>query len=228
MTTSGQISSTLTARQIVTEAVNMVSGGQGAISAEDAATAMRHLNLMLKSWQADGAGNQWRIEDIAITWPANTPSVTLDINYLRLENLRYQSSGIDQDIEFISLSDYASIPVKLSQGFPLQATIRKTRSTLEMLVWPVPTTTVSLFMDGERVIEDVTDLDETIDVPQEWLETAVYSLAGRLIIPFKMFVSDATTAAEIKQRAAILYQTLKSSDQETGSVYVGVDNQGWN
>lgn len=201
----------------------MVTGGVGTPNSADAATGLRHLNLMLKSWQADSAGNQWRIAEIAISWPASTAAVTLNTNYLRLSNLRYRSGGVDQVIDFVSLSDYALIPTKTQVGAPLQATLRKTRDSLEMVVWPVPSAITALYMDGERVIEDVTDLAQTIDVPQEWLETAIYALAARLIIPFKMIVSDAATAGEIKARAATLYQTLKESDQEMGSVFLGVE-----
>jgi hypothetical protein len=88
----------------------------------------------------------------------------------------------------------------------------------------VPDSTVAanttLYYTYQRVIEDSDSLDNDPDVPQEWLEALTYSLAERLCVAFKVFVSDPTTATEIKGRAGALYAQLTADSDEDTSMFM--------
>jgi hypothetical protein len=221
MATSGTISSTLTVRQVITTSLENL----GAIALGDTPEAevselgIKHLNWMLKTWQADGL-NQFRVEEVSITWPASTATATLDTNFLDFLNGRSRVSGVDQTMEQISISDYAEISNKsTTSSRPTQYRVRKTISTLEIALWPVPSVDITILGDGVRVIEDVTSLDETIDIPQEWLEAVFICLAARLARPLRTHISDPALAAAIQQDAATAYARLRSFDQEETSVF---------
>lgn len=221
MATSGTINSTLTAREIIDTAAELI----GAVSigdtlpAEHAALGLKHLNWMLKTWQADGLCNQWRVEEVSISWPADTATVTLDTNYLDLMDVRRRISGIDTSLCRLSLSQYADLPNKATSGTPNSYTIRKTVSTLSMSIWPVPTAITTIMSDAARVIEDVTELSQNVDLPQEWLETVYVCLAARLTKPFRTHVSDPVLAQTVVQDAASMYARMKGFDDEAASVF---------
>lgn len=224
MATSGVITGTLTARQIVTAAMEEIGYHDANIplDASDAATGLRVLNWMLKSWQTEGLTNRWRLEEVSISWTAGVTEATLNTNYLDLFNLRVRdSNNVDRLLEPLSSKDYAEIPNKSTSGTPVAYNIRKTNSTIALRLWPVPTATTSLYAEGVRIIEDLTNLAEHVDVPQEWLETVYINLADRLPLSFKAGLTP-IERQELAQRAASLRRLLKVDDAETGSVFFGV------
>lgn len=227
MTTSGSISGTLTVREVVQTSLELI-GAQAIgddVDPNIAILAIRHLNWMLKTWQADGL-NQWRVEEVSITWPPFIATATLDTNYLDFLNGRSRVGGFDQTMEQISTSDYADITNKASvSSRPLQYRVRKTTTTLEIALWPVPSVETIILGDGVRVIEDVTDLSQTIDIPQEWLETVFVCLAARLARPLRIHLSDPSLAATIQQDAQNAYARLRSFDQETASLFLAPDGR---
>jgi len=216
------ITSSMTAREIVTAAMR-INGSIGLAdtpTANEAALAITHLNWMLKTWQAYGLCNGWRVESIELSWLAATASATLNTNYLDLANVRYRSAtDIDRDLTQISLAEYASLPNKAQVGPPTCYAIRKTQASIELNLWPVSAAVMTIAADASRVITDVTTLDQAVDVPQEWTETTFYCLAARLIAPFRVHISDPVGAQMTQQRAADLYAALKSFDDETASVF---------
>jgi len=224
MATSGVITGSMTAREIVTAAVDEIGYRDADIELQssDAATCLRTLNWMLKSWQTQGITNLWRVQDVSITWPAATSEVTLDTNYLDLKDVRVRVSGIDRVLTRFSQSDYAEITTKAQAGAPIAYNLVKTRSTLMLRLWPVPAAETALYADGSRVVEDVSDLSQTLDIPQEWTEAVYVCLADRLPLSFKAGLSP-IERAELKARAEGLYATLRAHDDETGSVFFGVD-----
>jgi hypothetical protein len=220
MATSGVITGTLTVREVVSTALELM----GALSigetppAEEAALGLKHLNWMLKSWQADGLTNGWRVQEINWTHTAATATVTLDTNYLDVMDARRRVSSVDTPLQRLSIQEYAEISNKTLAGTPTCYMVRKTVASLAVTLWPVPSSNTTIYADGARVIEDVTALGETLDVPQEWLETVYTCLAARLILPLRKHISDPAGAADIKERAAGLYGRLKTFDDEGGSV----------
>lgn len=225
MALSGSISSSLTAREIVTTALELtgtIEPGDAA-PAEIAALGLKHLNWQLKTWQTQGVCDGWRLEDLEITWPAATASATLNTNYLDLGNLRRRDAdGNDIPLTPYDHRTYSELPDKDQAGTPTVYHLRKTRTTLALYIWPVPAAETTLVTDAARVIQDVTALDQDVDIPQEWTECCFYSLAARLSVPLGLTASDPARLAEIKDRAAGLFTQLKAFDEETGSVFFAV------
>lgn len=221
MATSGTINSTMNAREIIETSLEML----GTLPIGDAADAdmitlgIKHLNWMLKTWQADGV-NQFRVEEVSITWPADTATATLDTNYLDFVDARRRASSIDTPLTRISIGEYAEISNKTQSGTPTTYRVRKTISTLEIAIWPVPSADTTILGDGVRVIEDVTAATQNVDVPQEWLETIFVCLAARLSRPLRVHLSDPVLAGIIQQDATDRYARLRNFDQEETSVFL--------
>lgn len=112
-------------------------------SGYDLRTARRSMNLMTIEWANRGI-NMWTIEEGSIDLiegqeEYNLPADTIDL----LEHVVRTGSGnysTQQDITIsrISVSTYASIPNKQTQGRPIQVKIDRLRDAPKIVVWPVP------------------------------------------------------------------------------------------
>lgn len=225
MATSGVISGILTAKQLVNmslELIGPVNEGSPAAQAWDANVALRNLNWMLKSMQADGC-HAYRLEEITWTWTAAAASMDFDglssrpVNVLDIKEMRQRSSGIDRQITRIEVDEYAAISNKSQAGSPNSFTIRKGLNFPTVYIWPVPASSITMYANVERVLDDVTDLAQNVDIPQEWTECVVYKLADRLNAIFGMIGTPAAQA--IQQRGDILYRTLRAAD-EPASIFM--------
>jgi hypothetical protein len=80
-------------------------------------------------------------------------------------------------------------------------------------VWPVPSTPITLEIDYRRAVETVTDINETLDIPQDWQEAAIQGLASRMANMFGSTRTDPQTVSRIDSRAAAEYQRLLDRDR---------------
>lgn len=212
MATSGSIDFSLTAREVITHALRMigvVSIHEDA-SGEDATFAMRHLNLMLKGWQHSGP-HIFRQTEGSVALVASTASYALSPRPYRVIDARYRDTS-SRDLPMLELTraDYYDMPLKTSTGIPTSWYFDPQRSTGTLYVWPVPAsvTTETIRYTYQRAFEDVDDLANDIDVPNEHLELVAYSLADRLMDIYH------TEFPRITQRAMLLQRQASDMNRE--------------
>jgi len=215
MATSGVITGTMTPGEVIAAACDMLGLRQlgDQIDGNEAAVCLRHLTWMLKTWQVDLPAHGWRSVEVSWTHPAATASVTLSPKYMNVISARRRVSGIDTPLWPLSVDEYNERPNKSQAGTPTSYMVRKTLASLSVSVWPVPATDTTIYAEAARVIEDVTSLTQTLDVPQEWLETIYTCLAARIAAPLQVAIS-----ADIQQQALNLYDRLKTFDGEGASI----------
>jgi len=112
-------------------------------SGYDLRTARRSMNLMTIEWQNRGI-NMWTIDEGTINLVQgqatyDLPADTIDL----LEHVIRTGAGnaatqSDLTISRVSVSTYASIPAKLTQGRPIQIWIERSRDEPRVTFWPVP------------------------------------------------------------------------------------------
>lgn len=226
MATSGSVDFTLTARELIQNAYELagVYGDGEAVNANDASSALVHLNLMVKTWGAQE--RLWVKTETTQALSASTASYTLSAAR-KVLSVRRRTSSIDTPLLEISHAEYQDIPSKAQTGYPLQWYFDRQRSTKLLYVWPVPTAAIAasttLYYTYLRAIEDFDDLANDPDVPQEWLEALTYNLAKRLALLNSVPSTNPARYAEIKQAAELLYAGLSAYDQETASVFLQPD-----
>jgi hypothetical protein len=218
----------MTVRDIARQAMLVIGGPlqNGEVTSRVGLICANVLNMMLKSWQADGC-NLWRLSDETVTVPANTKTVTLDPRVLDVMEARFVG-GVTYQRELARLEwgDYRSLPNKDAVGFPTCYSLNKQRTDIELSLWPVANEIIEIAYSGARVIDDVTDdLDDNLDLPQEWMETAVYGLASRMIDTIDVATTSPATERRIQARADQLYQKLLDFDR-TGSTFMKPWNYG--
>jgi hypothetical protein len=221
--TSGVTSLGISARDIIYFAlrkINAIPVGQDPSPGEVDPVTLE-LNMMLKEWQIS-IPNLWRQTEGNVTLVAGAPSYSLTAdNPLRLIEVRYRypptsdpTSQRDLPMEMMTREQYKTLPVKLTGGSPPTQWYMDYQETSQILyVWPVPTVVSgdSIVYTFQRRFQIITNLSQTIDLPEEWSSAIAYSLAARLVPTYGV---ETKTGDTIMAMAAELIIKAKAFDRE--------------
>ena len=152
-------------------------------SGYDLRTARRAMNLMTIEWQNRGI-NLWTVDEGTINLVQGTsqydlPADTIDLlEQVIRTNAGNASSQSDLTISRISVSTYASIPNKLTQGRPIQMYIERLRDAPKVNLWPIPDNNdYVLYYWRMRRIEDAGSGIQTSDMNFRFFPCLVAGLA---------------------------------------------------
>ena len=181
MTTSGTTAFNMDFTEIAEEAWERA--GREMRSGYDLRTARRSMNLMTIEWQNRGI-NMWTIDSGTVNLVQGTsryqlPADTIDLMEHQIRtNSGNASTQSDLTISRISVSTYASIPNKLSQGRPIQMYVERLRDEPHVNVWPVPDNSdYVLYYWRMRRIQDAGAGVETADMNFRFFPCLVAGLA---------------------------------------------------
>lgn len=216
------ISSSLTAAQIMDLAakeLGYVGAGENLTGAEYL-DVLPHLNFMLKSWQADGV-NLWRETEGSATFTAGQRTVTLEPFVIDvLEARAIQSPSYERPLQRWEIGEYQAIPNKATPGYPTAYYLGKGAAEVTMSVWPVPYQATVINYSYARVIGDVTEATQVLDVPQQWTEAVWVNLAARCATLFGATRLDPAALQVVQMKADMLYGKMLDSDRPA-SVFMG-------
>lgn len=223
MSVSTSISFNLNARSVIEKALSILGylpAGE-TMNQDDAETALLALNMMLKTFQADGC-NLWREQPSTVTFAANQMSATLDPRVIDVIEARrvYEDSLNELPLGRWERGQYVSLPSKSQTGVPVAYYPQKNRDGFVLTLWPVPYVETVINFTAARVAADVPGLNDDLDVPQEWLECIVWNLADRLAPVFNVITAAPAIAQRVEQRAQALYSAMRDFDRP-GSVVMG-------
>jgi len=182
MATSGTTTFNMDFTEIAEEAWERA--GREMRSGYDLRTARRSMNLLTIEWQNRGI-NMWTIDEGTISLVQGTSSYDLPADTIDLlEHVIRTGSGnvstqSDLSISRISVSTYASIPNKLTQGRPIQIYIDRGQANPSVTVWPVPDASSTYVLKYYRMrrIQDAGSGVENADVNFRFLPCLVAGLA---------------------------------------------------
>ena len=182
MATSGTTTFNMDFTEIAEEAWERA--GREMRSGYDLRTARRSMNLLTIEWQNRGI-NMWTIDEGTINLVQGTSSYDLPADTIDLlEHVIRTGSGdvytqSDLSISRISVSTYASIPNKLTQGRPIQIYIDRGQANPSVTVWPVPDASSTYVLKYYRLrrIQDAGSGVENADVNFRFLPCLVAGLA---------------------------------------------------
>lgn len=221
MTTSGVTTGTMTAQEVVQaalEELGVLSAGERAEGSE-LEVGIRSLNWMLKSFTARGI-NQWRKATTTVEFPYGVRTLTLNPV---IEDVLYASvitaGGYARPLNRYEAGQFPQI-AQASRGAPVGYYVDRQREACRLTLWPTPLGVATLSLDVLRVIDDVTDPTQTLDVPAKWLETVYIALAARLASVMGVTRTDPGTAQSLAVRAQAFEQILLDDDRPA-SIYMG-------
>ena len=144
--TSGNASFNLDLSELVEEAFERV--GSELRTGYDLRTVRRSLNLLFADWANRGV-NMWTFEQDVITLTQGQPTYALPddtadiLDHVIRTNANVPSNQADLTITRISVSTYATIPNKLTQGRPIQVWIQRLSGQSSVLAGTVSSTITS-------------------------------------------------------------------------------------
>lgn len=221
MATSGTTNSTLTASDVIKAAMQelgVLSAGENP-DGDDLELGLRSLNFMLKGWAARGV-TSWRNEEASVPVVAGQAEAVIEGAIDVLDVRFVQAGGYERMLQRWELGQYRQLPNKTTPGNPVAYAVDKAPAGVKLLLWPLPVSTSALRYSYTRVIEDVTDGAQTLDLPQEWLEAVYVALAARLAQAYGVTRVDPATAQIVIQRAITAENEVFAADAPS-SIYMG-------
>jgi hypothetical protein len=236
--TSGTTTFSITRDDIIKSALRKIGVvAQGEVPSTDQYTeAAFALNLLVKSWEADGMP-LWALRTTTIPLTANVNSY--DIGVTKTVNTdkplkviqawnRNTISNIDVPMRILTKQEYNILGNKTTTGNPIQIYYEPLRDYGVLHVFPTPSSTDAsnqvIHIVHQRPFEDFNASTDTPDFPQEWYDAVVYGLAVRLApeygVPIDQRQVLGREAADIKM-AALSFGT------EEGSLFFQREYRNW-
>ena len=222
MALSGSADFSMNARELITKVLRKleVLGVAQSLDADEAEDCRIELNLMLKGWARKGP-HLWKKTEGSIPLVNATASYDLaaTLNPIRILSARYRDTASrDLPMRLFTRDDYFDLPLKTSSGIPTQYYFDPQRGAPTLYVWPVlaTVTTETVRVTYQKRIDDIDDLNNDIDIPQEHFDTLIYALAERLLDDYGI---EGEVAQRIMLRSQALLQEASDFEREDDTMF---------
>lgn len=233
MTTTGTSTFNLDLNSLVEESFERC--GSELRSGYDLRTARRSLNLLTIEWANKGI-NLWTVEQGEIPLVQGQAVYDLPVDTIDLlDHVIRTSTGQNQtdiNINRISVSTYATIPNKNTQGRPIQVWINRQSGAAypdglippgveikypQINVWPTPdgSTSYTFVYWRLRRIQDMGSGVTTADIPFRFLPALVAGLAFHLSLKIP---EAATRSADLKVMYDEAFREAAEEDREKAAI----------
>ena len=218
MATSGTTTFNLEISEVIEEAFERC--GLQSRTGYDIETARRSLNLLSLEWVNRGL-NFWTVEQGTKTLTAGTSTVTMDSDTVDLiQHWIRDGSGTSQSdlpISRFSVSQYSTIPNKLTEGRPVNLYIDKQRDAPVVYFWPTPDKAYTFVYQQIRRIEDTGVVGSADpDVPARFLPALVSGLAYMIS---QKYPEAFVRSPELKAEYEFQWQLAEQEDRDRASVH---------
>jgi len=217
MAVSGTYNFNLDIDEVIQEASEMI-GGENTL-ANEAASARRSINLMLKDWQNRGI-LLWSTSTSSFTLTTSVTSYALDSSTINALEVVISRSNTDVKLTRITPEEYMIIPAKTQTGKPNQYSVRRGRDNSVMSVWPIPeNSTDTIKLEVVKELQDVNkSATQNADTPKRFLPAltcglAYYMSMKRPLVPDTKITMLKTNYEEVLARAM-------EEDRERASIYL--------
>ena len=218
MATSGTATFNLDISEVIEEAFERC--GLQSKTGYDIETARRSLNLLSLEWANRGL-NFWCVEQGTASTTASTSTITLPADTVDLiEYWIREGTGTsqnDQPLSRFSVSQYSTIPNKLTEGRPVNIFIDKQAAAPVAYLWPTPDKVYTFGYQRIRRIEDTGAVGSTNpDVPARFLPALVSGLAFRIS---QKYPEAFVRSGELKAEYEFQWQLAEQEDRDRASVH---------
>ena len=218
MATSGTATFNLEISEVIEEAFERC--GLQSKTGYDIETARRSLNLLSLEWANRGL-NFWCVEQGTASTTASTSTITLPADTVDLiEYWIREGTGTsqnDQPLSRFSVSQYSTIPNKLTEGRPVNIFIDKQAVAPVAYLWPTPDKVYTFAYQRIRRIEDTGAVGSTNpDVPARFLPALVSGLAFRIS---QKYPEAFVRSGELKAEYEFQWQLAEQEDRDRASVH---------
>ena len=218
MATSGTATFNLEISEIIEEAFERC--GLQSKTGYDIETARRSLNLLSIEWANRGL-NFWTVEQGTATATDSVSTITMPADTVDLIQYWIRdgsgTSQTDLPLSRVSVSQYSTIPNKLSEGRPVNLFIDKQRDAPVVYLWPTPDKDYTFVYQRIRRIQDTGTLgSNTPDIPARFLPCLV---AGLAYLISQKYPESFMRSPELKADYEFQWDLAQSEDRDRSSVH---------
>lgn len=224
MTTSGETTYAPTTTEIIQGAFNVLGVAQEgeALTPRMYSDGLRALNWLIQTWSANP--HLWTYREGTLAMVGNQPSYALsNPRPLRVTSVRRVQNGIQVPLTQFSRQEYFDQPTQTtSPSIPVNYYFDPQVDEGTLYLWPCPSTTAatqfSLALTYVRQMDVMNATNNTLDMPQQWIEPVTWNLAKRLMTQYP--VNDPLMAKLVLGQATDTYNSLIQWDNEPASIYL--------
>lgn len=224
MTTSGVTTFQPVTTEILEGAFNCLGVAQEgeALTPRMYADGLRALNWLIQTWSANP--HLWTYREGTLALVGNQAAYALtDPRPLRVTSVRRVQNGIQVPMTQFSKQEYFDQPTQTtSPSIPVNFYFDPQVNEGTLYLWPCPSISAaaqfSLALTYVRQMEIMTDTNNTIDMPQQWIEPVTWNLAKRLMPQYP--VNDPGLATLVLSQAKETLDHLLMWDNEPASIYM--------
>lgn len=228
MTTSGQTTYEPSVLETITGMFNILGVAQEgeALTPRMYQDGLRAFNGMIQTLSAKP--HLWTATEGTLALVANTPSYVVSPRALRVLDVRYRRNGIDVPMTMMSRQEYFDQPNKTtSPSLPVNFYFDPRVANGTLYLWPCPSAAVAadytIHYTYVRFLETVTATNQTMDLPQQWIEPIMWGGARRLMTQYP--VNDPNLMQLVIGQAREFEASLDRWDNEPASLFMQVENQ---
>ncbi len=187
--------------------------GMGDVLEASEQTEMQtRLNGMLAKWSTEM--NQWRDWTATLTILAGTGAATLPSEVQNIRSVRHILSATNQrTLTQWNRDEFMVLPNRATVGNPSSWYLQQGVDGDILNVWPVPATDQDFELDYARSFYFAEGPDQTLDLPKEWYEAALYGLAARCANIFGATRLDPAAIQRVDAQSRATYQEMLDSDR---------------
>lgn len=227
MTTSGQTTYQLTATEIIEAAfANLGVAQEGeALTPRMYQDGLRGLNLLIGTFNSHP--RLWIYTEGTLPLVGDQAAYALtNPRPLRITSVRRVLNGITTPMNEFSRQEYFDQPNQTNNpAIPVSFYFDPQVDEGTLYLWPPPSITTAatytISLTYIRRMDVMTATNNTLDMPQEWLEPVIWNLAKRLMTQYP--VNDAGLANIVLGQAKESYDNLMAWDNEPASLYMQPD-----
>lgn len=176
------------------------------------AEMVNRLNGMLAKFSTDM--NMWRDDTATITILGGAGAATLPSEVQNIRSVRYiQSATYKRLMAPWNRDQWLGLPNRAQAGAPTIYYVSQRMDGDQIYVWPVPAADADFEIDYARSFYFIEDPQQTLDMPKEWYEAALYGLAARAANIFGATRLDPQAIARIDAQARKTYDELLDGDR---------------
>lgn len=227
MTTSGVTTYQPVTTEIIEGAFNCLGVAQEgeALTPRMYSDGLRALNWLIQTWSANP--HLWTYQEGTLAMVGDQAAYALSApRPLRITSVRRVQNGIQVPLTQFSRQEYFDQPTQTSSpSIPVNFYFDPQVDEGTLYLWPAPSTVTAaqytLALTYVRQMQIMDASNNTIDMPQQWIEPVTWNLAKRLMTQYP--VNDGNMMQLILGQAKETFDNLIQWDNEPASIYLQPD-----
>lgn len=218
MSTTGTYAFDPNVAAVVDDAFERCGKDPAFLTARHLRSARRSMEFILKSWPNMGC-NQWAIDLQTHTFIEGAQTFTMPNGSIEILSAVLRRDGYDTPMEQVSRTEYLDLNKKDQEGVPDRYMVARVAPVPTVYVWPTcDNSTDQMVYWRIRTLQDVGTPQNTLDLPNRFLEAFTAALAAKLA---EKYAPEREDKLILKATAALHFARTEDREQADLQLDIG-------